>query len=326
MPIRIIRADLSDLPFYVDFIVNTANPEPKVGNGLDKSIFGKAGPEMLEARKQIGHISPGNIAITDAFNLNARKVIHAVSVAWTDGFHDEAAMVQKCYRKSLAAAVDYMHNHQLLSVSIAMPIIGTGIYQIPLDVSLTHAISESMTFALKHNMNIFLVLLAENVVTEVKKVFPVEEHLTYQKSRDVLAYEYSREDSYIAPESIHESIMQSDYFRNRMQPKKFVELLEHYMAERKVEAPQIYNRIHLSRQSFSDIRSGKKRPKKETVILIAIQLRLSLQELEEFLEKAGYALSADKEEDRFVKEFFALPHYDVDAYFEARLARGFSVH
>ena len=53
MPIHIIRADLTDLPFSVDFIVNTANPEPIVGNGLDKAIFGKAGNEMLEERKKI---------------------------------------------------------------------------------------------------------------------------------------------------------------------------------------------------------------------------------------------------------------------------------
>ena len=53
MSIHIIRADLSQLPFYVDFIVNTANPEPKVGNGLDKYIYEKAGPKMLEVRKQI---------------------------------------------------------------------------------------------------------------------------------------------------------------------------------------------------------------------------------------------------------------------------------
>lgn len=176
MPIHIIRADLTDLPFSVDFIVNTANPEPIVGNGLDKAIFGKAGNEMLEERKKIGTIDPGDIAITNAYGLNARKVVHAVSVAWTDGFHDESSCVQKCYRRALAAAVDYMHNHQLLSVSIAMPIIGTGIYQIPLEVSLPIAISESMQFALKDNMEIYLVVFSEASVTAMRKAFPVEEY------------------------------------------------------------------------------------------------------------------------------------------------------
>lgn len=324
MSIRIIRADLSQLPFYVDFIVNTANPEPKVGKGLDKNIHEKSGPEMLEARKQIGTICPGDIAITNAFNLNAKKVIHAVSVAWTDGFHDEPAIVQKCYHKSLSTAVDYMNNHQKLSVSIAMPIIGAGIYKVPLDVSLSIAISESTRFALQYNMEIFIVILSESVVTAVKKAFPVEECVTYQDARKVLRDEYTKDGIFTSPESIHASIKQSNYFRNKMQPKNFPELLQKHMDDKKITPPKIYEFIGLSRQSFSEIRSGKKNPKKETVILIALRLELSLQELEEFLEKAGHALSDDKEEDRLTKEFFTSQCYDIYRYLDERSAHGFS--
>lgn len=322
MPIHIIRADLTDLPFSVDFIVNTANPEPIVGNGLDKAIFGKAGNEMLEERKKIGTIDPGDIAITNAYGLNARKVVHAVSVAWTDGFHDESLCVQKCYRKALAAAVDYMNNHNLNSVSIAMPLIGTGIYQIPLEVSIPIAITESMEFALKYNMDVFLAVFSEASVTAMKKVFPVEEHLTYAESCDILRCEYLRNQSYEAPESTYQYIIQSDYYRNRMQPKSFVKLLIDHMNNRNMAAPDIYKYINLSRQSFSDILSGRKTPKKETAILIAIQLKLSLVELEEFLEKAGYSLSDDKEEDRLTKEFFASQYADVVEYNDMRIANG----
>lgn len=323
MSIHIIRADLSDLPFYVDFIVNTANPAPKYGSGLDKAIYEKAGSEMLREREKIGHIAPGDIAITNAYGLNARKVVHAVSVAWTDGFHDESSCVQKCYCRALAAAVDYMHNHQLLSVSIAMPIIGTGIYQIPLEVSLPIAISESMQFALKYNMEIYLVAFSEASVTAMRKAFPVEEYLTYTESCKILKDEYTKNESYESPEDIHMSIKQSDYFRNRMQPKKFVDLLRFYMNDRNIESPEIYKYISLSRQSFSDILSGKKTPKKETVIQIAIQLKLSLPELEEFLKKAGYALSNDKEEDRLTKEFFSSRYEDIGEYIDMRIAHGF---
>lgn len=322
MSIHIIRADLSDLPFPVDFIVNTANPEPKVGNGLDKAIFEKAGPEMLKERKKIGSIAPGDIAITSAYGLNAKKVIHAVSVAWIDGFHDEATCVQKCYRRSLAAAVDYMHNHQMLSVSIAMPIIGTGIYQIPLEVSLPIAISECTQFALKHNIEVFLVLFSEASVAAMQKVFPVEQHLTYDKSRELAKYEYARGQSYEAPEVTHKSIIHSDYYRNQMKPRNFVDLLRFYMNIRNIDGPDIYKYINLSRQSFSDILSEKKTPKKETVILIAIQLKLSLTELEEFLEKAGYSLSDDKEEDRITKAFFISQYTDVFEYNEMRAEHG----
>lgn len=322
MPIHAIRADLSNLPFYVDFIVNTANPRPKVGNGLDKAIFMKAGPQMLEERKQIGDIAPGDIAITNAYGLNAKKVIHAVSVAWTDGFHDETLYLQKCYRKALAAAVDYMQNHVLLSVSIAMPLIGTGIYQIPFEISLAAAMSESMQCVLQHNVEIFLVAFSEASVSAMRKVLPVEEHLTYEEACGIMRFEYLRNQLFEAPECTHAAIMQSDDYHNRMQPKKFVDLLNNYMNINSLASSDVYRDV-ISKQSYSDIISGKKSPKKENVILMAIQLKLTLPELEEFLEKAGYSLSDDKEEDRLVKQFFSSQYTSIYEYLELRELHGF---
>ena len=181
---------------------------------------------MLEERKQIGVIASGDIAITNAYGLNAKKVIHAVTVAWTDGFHDELACVQKCYHKSLAAAADYMQNHSLLSISIAMPLIGTGIYQIPLESCMSIAIFESMQFSLTYNMDIYLVLFDESSVSAMKKAFPVEEYISYESSRDILKFEYTKHQSLESPESIHNSIKQTNYYLLEMQPKKFVDSLK----------------------------------------------------------------------------------------------------
>ena len=322
MPIHIIRADLSNLPFSVDFIVNTANPEPKVGKGLDKSIYEKAGEQMRSERKKIGRIFPGDIAITDAYGLNARKVIHAVSVAWTDGFHDEPAYIQKCYQKSLAAAADYMTNHGLSSVSIAFPLIGTGIYQIPLEVSILAAISESIKFSLRYNMEIYLVLFDHNSVNAMRKIFPVEEFVTNKESHDILDQEYTRYQRYESPKDIHASIKQTQDYRHNMQPKNFSEMLNYYLDQKEMTAPDIYTWIAISRQSFSEIMSGKKKPKKDTVIQIAIRLQLTLPQMEEFLSKAGHSLSDANEEDRLVKELFASQCYDLYKYNELRIRLG----
>ena len=62
---------------------------------------------------------------------------------------------------------------------------------------------------------------------------------------------------------------------------------------------------------------------KENVILMAIQLKLTLPELEEFLEKAGYSLSDDKEEDRLVKQFFSSQYTSIYEYLELRELHGF---
>lgn len=322
MPIHIIRADLSNLPFPVDFIVNTANPEPTVGKGLDKSINEKAGGLMRSEREKIGRIYPGDIAITDAYGLKAKKVIHAVSVAWTDGFHDEPACIQKCYQKSLAAAADYMTNHGLNSVSIAFPLIGTGIYQIPIEISILAAISESIKFSLRYNMEIYLVLFDHNSVNAMRKIFPVEEFVTNKESHDILNQEYTRYQRYESPKDIHASIKQTQDYRHNMQPKNFSDMLNYYLEQKEMTAPDIYTWIAISRQSFSEIMSGRKKPKKDTVIQIAIRLQLTLPQLEEFLSKAGHSLSDANEEDRLVKELFTSQCYDLYKYNELRISLG----
>ena len=76
MPFEIVRNDITKM--RVDAIVNSANPRPIVGLGTDSSIHQAAGPELLLARQKIGSIAPGNAAVTPAFRLDAKYVIHTV--------------------------------------------------------------------------------------------------------------------------------------------------------------------------------------------------------------------------------------------------------
>ena len=84
MPFKIIRNDITKVE--ADAIVNTANPEVAVGSGVDYAIYLAAGKEkLLQARKKIGYLAPGEVALTDAFALKARYIIHTGGQKWKNG-------------------------------------------------------------------------------------------------------------------------------------------------------------------------------------------------------------------------------------------------
>lgn len=62
MPFEIVRNDIVNM--QVDAVVNTANPNPVIGSGVDSGIHKKAGHELLVARQEIGCIDFGDAAIT----------------------------------------------------------------------------------------------------------------------------------------------------------------------------------------------------------------------------------------------------------------------
>ncbi len=106
MPFQIIRNDITKVK--ADAIVNTANPNVAVGDGVDSAIYKATGKEkLLEARKKIGLLMSGEVAITDAFVLEAKYIIHASGPWWTDGSKGEEACLRSCYVKALQLAKYY---------------------------------------------------------------------------------------------------------------------------------------------------------------------------------------------------------------------------
>ena len=100
MPFKIVRNDITKVK--ADVIVNTANPYPICASGTDLAIYEAAGKEKLLAeRANIGKIARGDIAVTGAYNLKAKYIIHTVGPVWTDGLHHEFEILEDCYRKSL---------------------------------------------------------------------------------------------------------------------------------------------------------------------------------------------------------------------------------
>ena len=100
MPFQIIRNDITKVK--ADAIVNTANPKPTYGDGTDCAIYEAAGKKnLLIERKKIADIAWGQAAVTPAFYLNAKYIIHTVGPAWQGGDKGEFDILKSCYENSL---------------------------------------------------------------------------------------------------------------------------------------------------------------------------------------------------------------------------------
>lgn len=150
MPFEIVRNDITAM--YVDAIVNTANPNPVIGAGTDCAVHQAAGPELLAARKKIGPIAVGHAALTPAYGLPSRVVIHTVGPIWNDGQHQEPALLAQCYRSALALAKENGCE------SIAFPLISTGSYGFPHELALEIAVNTCREYLQQQEMDIYLVV------------------------------------------------------------------------------------------------------------------------------------------------------------------------
>ena len=104
MPFEILRNDITKMK--ADAIVNTANPRPIIGSGVDSMLHQAAGPELLKARQAIGPIAVGEAAVTEAFALHARFVIHTVGPVWQGGGCGEEVLLRRCYDNALRLAAE----------------------------------------------------------------------------------------------------------------------------------------------------------------------------------------------------------------------------
>ena len=308
MPFKIVRNDITNM--RVDAIVNTANPRPVIGSGTDSMIHAKAGPGLLEARKAIGDIRVGHAAVTPAFNLNAKFVIHTVGPVWQGGGHGEGELLRSCYDKS-----------------VAFPLISTGNYGFPKDRALQVAISAFSAFLMEREMEIFLVVFDQRAYRLSEQLFrDVESYIDQHFVDTCEAAVYGsgrrirrRRDAELLCEknAVAEmmpcampSLSLDEFLKAR--DAGFTEKLRELIAQRGMKNSAVYKRANISKQHFSKlINDPDARPTKPTAIALALALELNLAETRDLIGRAGYALTNSSTFDLIIQYFIERKQYNV---------------
>lgn len=193
MPFTIVRQDITKMT--TDAVVNAANTELLMGGGVCGAIFRAAGAaEMQAACNKAAPIVTGGAAVTPAFALPCKYVIHAAGPVYSS--RDAARcekLLRSAYTESLRLAADNGCE------SIAFPLISSGIYGYPKSEALRVAASAILDYLSNHEMDVYLAVFDSETFIACRKLLgdvaayvdenQVEEHII--RRRDQLTVEKS---------------------------------------------------------------------------------------------------------------------------------------
>lgn len=294
MAFQIIRNDI--IKVHADAIVNTANPDVWIGEGVDSAIYQAAGEEeLLAARKQIGELPEGTVGVTPGFRLNAKYIIHASGPWWDGGDRGEKELLRACYDKSLQEA------SKLGCESIAFPLLSTGTYGFPREESLRIAMDSFSRFLEYHDMEIFLVVFDKESVSASGKLFKgLREYVDENYVNGVLEDEYGG--------WLPESLKKRNDVEELIDECSF-DSLDEFTVKKLEPLPSQSRRerFHVSReeQPVLSSRFTEKEPKHDLDYYLETAEDPFCQYLQQLINKKGYKNSEVYKKANLTKQYFS---------------------
>lgn len=177
---------------------------------------------------------------------------------------------------------------------------------------------------MEHELKVYLVIFDRNSYQISEKLF--DDIASYIDDRYVEEHvdRAAEETRYLATEE--EITRDEDVFLKAVYPGKkktleealkqldesFSQMLLRKIDESGMTDAQCYKKANIDRKLFSKIRSDKfYKPSKTTVLAFALALELPLSEMQDMLQKAGFALSHSSKFDIIVEYFVEQGNYNV---------------
>lgn len=285
MPLHIVENDITLMK--VDAIVNAANETLLGGSGVDGAIHRAAGPALLEECRALGGCKTGQAKLTKGYRLPANYVIHTVGPVWRGGGRGERELLASAYRTSLELALAQGCK------SVAFPLISAGVYGYPKDQALDVAVDTIGDFLLSQDMTVYLVIFHRTANILAGRLFA---------DIDACIGDHFVEATHAVPRAPAPGTPD----------ESFSQMLVRKIGEAGLTDVQCCKRANIDRRLLSEIRSDDHyKPSKPTAMAFAAALELPLEEAEEMLQKAGFALSHASKSDIIFEYFIARRSYNV---------------
>jgi len=161
--LRMVRGDITEID--VDAFVFDITEDAKLGSGFGGAIQQRGGIIIQKELDEIGSVPTGEAVVTQAGILNAEYIIHVNGPKFRE--EDEKGILERTVTSALARA------EEKCVKQIAFPPIGTGMYQVPLDLC-ANVMVDTISGHLANESNLNEVLI---VVQDPREITPFEAKL-----------------------------------------------------------------------------------------------------------------------------------------------------
>jgi len=122
--IRLVRGDITDME--IEAFAFDVTADCQLGSGYGAAIAQRGGKAVQQALDAVGTLPPGEAVVTTAGNMKAQQIIHTNGPKFREPAVDEK--LKKATQSVLRKA------DEIGITQLALPPIGTGLYQVPLDL------------------------------------------------------------------------------------------------------------------------------------------------------------------------------------------------